>query len=179
MIARPPSAPESRPSVALPTMPGSGLFAISNVLGNAFSAPQNITAFGHPWTPFLGSGVLTLSHGLVDTITPKIGKLPMTDPRAALKLDAGKVNDQGESWAVLEVEPNADTGLLDKDSRVEIVQLAEVDLHAEKIGRQPLALLLWRNKKTPQRALPIAFFNLKYLRVQPGPGGGPVRHLFL
>ena len=133
--------------------------------------------FQHPFKPFLAAGYVTFLQGTVDTFTPKIGGKPIGDPNARLKLEPAKVNANGESWAVLEVEPN-DQGTLDEKSRIEIVQLAAVNFHDEKIGRQPLVLILW-NEQRPFRAIDIAYFNLRYERVKPAPGGGIIRHFFL
>ncbi len=177
MIARAPRPGETSPSHTLPAQPGAGLEMITNRLGTAYSAPRSVSRYGHPWTPSLSSKTLTLSWGLVNgTITPKIGDLPMTDPKAVLKLSADKVNANGESWAVLEVEPNAD-GLLDAKSRIEIVQLSEVIYIQKTIGRLALALILFQGK-SPFFAKHIVHFNVNYQRQVPPAGSGPTRHLF-
>ena len=53
-----------------------------------------------------------------------------------------------------------------------------MDFHDEKIGRQPLVLILWKNQR-PFRAIDVTYFNLRYERVKPAPGGGIIRHYFL
>ena len=172
-----PAAPIKQAAPPVP-MPGHGTRLTINDIGYAYNAPVVGNKFRHPFRPSLGPDVLKFSPGLVDVFTPKLGTLKMTEAQAVLKLDAGKVNKAGESWAVLEVEANETTGVLDAKSRIEIVQLAEVNLHDPKVGRQPLALLIYKGK-TVVRVFSITMFNLKYLLVKPAPGGGSERHLFL
>jgi hypothetical protein len=93
-----------------------------------------------------------------------------------LKLSADLSNDDGVSWAALEVTPD-DKGELTKDSKIEIVHTNLGASHAEKLGRCHLAMILWR-ERTPFRVLPLVHFNLRYLRII-SPGGGAPRHLFL
>ena len=171
-----PAAPIKQAAPPVP-MPGHGTRLTINDIGYAYNAPVVKKNFRHPFRPSLGPDLLKLSPGLVDVFTPKLGSLKMTEAQAVLKLDGGKVNKAGESWAVLEVEANA-LGVLDAKSRIEIVQLAEVNLHDPKVGRQPLALLIYKGK-TVVRVFSITMFNLKYLLVKPAPGGGSERHLFL
>lgn len=152
-----------------------GTLLTSNAAGFGYEgAPGAGQQFGHPWKPFLSARTLQLSRGLVETFTPKIGEKRMDE--TVLELKADVANELGESWAVLEVEPDAQ-GKLTKDSRIEIVHTKETVSLEEKIGRAPLTLILWRDQR-PFRAIPVVHFNLKYHRVIPAPGGGPVRHLF-
>lgn len=175
-IPRPPE-PEPTSAPAPRTMPGRGVRATVNEAGVAFSVPTRVARFGHPFRPMLfTSGAVSFAKGLVDLYEPKIGELRISDARALLKLDPMKVNKNGESFVLIEVEPN-ENGVLDEKSRIEIVQDADPDLHSETIGRQPVALIVFRGK-TPIRAFPILFFNVRYERVEPAPGGGLVRHLF-
>ena len=155
--------------------PGSGVRLTTNALGTTYAVPGGSPNYRHPFKCYLGAGVVQIRPGLVEGVfTPKIGGKPMTDAGVVLKLDAKKVNGNGESWAVLEVEPNEE-GILDDKSRIEIVQLAQVDLHEDKTGRQPLAQILFK-QGSPQRLLSIVTFNLRYRRVKHATG--PVDHLF-
>lgn len=156
--------------------PGAGVHLSTNELGTTYAVPPG-TGYRWPFKCLLGAGVVQIRPGLVDGFTPKIGGQPMTAANVLLKLDAGKANARGESWIVLEVEPDA-AGVLTPESRIEIVQRAVVNRHEPAIGRQPLALILFKDRR-PQRVLPITHFNLRYYRVTPPPGLGAVRHLFL
>lgn len=156
-------------------MPGNGVRLTTNALGTTYGITPSSPNYRHPFRATLGAREMSFRAGLVDIFTPRIGDKPMTE--ATLKLDARKVNAAGESWAVLEVEPNAD-GVLTVDSRIEIVQLAEVLRHDEKIGRQPLAMILYK-QGVPSRLLSIVTFNLRYERLKPADGGGAMRHFFL
>jgi len=157
-------------------MPGTGIRATVRDFGVAFSVETVNPAFPHPWKPRIGNGTLSLARGLVDVFTPTIAGRKMTDPRAELRLDPAKVNKNGESFIVLEVEPNA-LGKLDAQSRVEIVQDKDPDLHSDKIGRQPLAVVIFKGR-SPVRAFAVAMFNLRYFFVPAVPGSGRARHLF-
>jgi hypothetical protein len=95
-----------------------------------------------------------------------------------LLLTADVANSDGLSWAALEVHPDAASGELLKDSKVEIIHTASPFSHAQGFGRAPLALIIW-NGRNPLRVYPLAHFNLRYVRLLPPPGGGVPRHLFL
>lgn len=175
---RPIEKPVPRP------MPGVGTRLTANEAGFSYSAPVAGGQFAHPWKPSLGGFFLRFNRGIVQgeqVREPRIGGVPMSGgpgvPQPALKLEPGKANANGESYAVLEVEPN-EKGVLDGKSRVEIVHSTLTNSHGPKIGRQPIALILWKNKR-PYRVLPIVHFNLRYERYVPPPGGGDVRHFFL
>lgn len=160
--------------------PGAGVRLTANEAGFAFSVPTAPGRFAHPFTPLLGGSSLKFSRGLVDGRDVTIGALPLEGraQQPSLKLTADKATAAGESWAVLEVEPDDATGVLLPTSRREIVHSDTTTSLERTLGRWPIAMILWANGK-PLRALPIVWFNLGYQRVIPGPGAGPVRHLFL
>jgi hypothetical protein len=173
---------DATPAEAPRIMPGRGVRPTVNEVGMALSAPTGGGKFGHPFMPSLFSGAVSFAKGLVDIYEPTIGGRRISDSRARLKLDPAKVNKNGESFVLIEVEPDAESeqgkqGILTPTARVEMVQDAEPDLFSETIGRQPVALIIFKGK-TAIRAFPILFFNVRYERVKPAPGGGRVRHLF-
>ncbi|MEI9894232.1 MAG: hypothetical protein WDN28_10195 [Chthoniobacter sp.] len=155
------------------------------------AAPRGQT-FNHPWRPALAAGRVTFNLGTVASfagvgpIEPKItvnGTLvPMSgkdgNTPAGLTIKASVANDDGVSFAALEVHPDPDTGELTKDSKVEIVHTNATISHAPNLGRTAIALILWSGGQ-PLRVLPIVHFNLRYLRILPTAGGGAPKHLFL
>lgn len=167
---------------------GFGTRATANALGFSLSVPQGGAVFDHPWRPALGGLKLKLRPGRIystggDTLIEPVIKsggrtVPMSgDARNAapfLELDPGVANSAGESWAALEVVPN-EAGEITKDARVEIIHTATPISHAKTLGRCPLVMILWKNKR-PLRAEPITRFNLRYLRVVDTIGA---RHFFL
>lgn len=154
-------------------------------MGVAVSVTPGGGGFSHPWRPALGQKSLQLSLGLLNGFTPMITTAdgvvsmdPGKGPAPALELKAKDIDpDTQQSWACLEVTANAD-GSVDKHSLVVIVHRSSPTSIDPKTGRQPLALILWQ-KGAPVRCLPQCWFNLKYYRVDPPPGGGIVKHLFL
>lgn len=187
MIAVPIPSPSTPPAADIKQMPGKGIRLTVSTLGNSYAVPSGSRNFKHPFRPSIGADTIKFSLGLVDVYEPKIKGVPIsggTDkPQPALKLDPAKVNAFGETWIVLEVEPdlkseNGQKGLLGATARIELVQTAEPDLHSDTIGRQPIAMIAFK-RGSVFRVFPIVHFNLRYQRVTPAPGGGPVRHLFL
>lgn len=176
MITRLPIVPAPPPPPPLRPMPGVGTRLTFSALGYSYSAGAGAGGrYLHPFKPALGGREVSLARGLVDVFEPVIGTEPISTG-ARLKLDPKVANERGESWVCVEVTPNAD-GLLDETSRVEIVHTATVRSFDPAIGREALALILWRSGR-PWLAHAVVMFNLKYERVLPPPGGGPVRHLF-
>lgn len=173
------------------TQPGTRTRLTVNALGHATGASPGGTIFNHPFRPALSAGRITFQLGTVTSLAgdgplePRIkvnGQLvPMSgkDGRtpAALAINAGLANEDGISWAALEVHPD-DKGELTKDSSVEIVHTATVVSHTTDVGRCAIAMILW-NGRSPLRVLPMVHFNLRYVRLLPAPGGGAPRHLFL
>lgn len=174
--------PEPEPAKRIPgPQPGTGTRLTSNALGYAISASPGGRGFTHPFTPQLGVGWISFSIGLVEGREPTIGKVPISGaagvipPRLMLK--PGVANADGQSWACLEVEPDAD-GILTPESRRELVHTNQPVSHALNLGRCPIALILWRDRR-PVAAIAIVYFNLRYARHTPAPGSGAVQHFFL
>jgi hypothetical protein len=170
--------PPPKPSA---TRPGFGLRLTVNALGTLYSTIAPAPAFDHPFRPTLGRDGVRFQLGLVEQLEPKIGDVPISgdarQDQPALSLKASVANQNGESWAMLEVEPN-DVGLLTPKSRIEIVHTGDPSLsHALQLGRQPIALILWQDQQ-PVRAIAITHFHLRYARMAL-PGGGGTRHYFL
>ena len=162
--------------------PGAGTLIGSTPLGFFVSNPHSGMSFNHPFRPVLvGSGTepgLRFAPGVVDGFEPKIGGKPMSgtggDLAPILKL-SGASAATTESWAILQVTPN-DKGLLDKESKIEIVHRTSLSSNIGKTGAQPLALIVWRNK-LPVMVWPLVFFNLRYARKTSETEG--TRHFFL
>jgi hypothetical protein len=152
--------------------PAPGTLLTSNALGFAYAAQPGVGGWGHPWRPYLGGGQLRLSRGTVEGFTPKIDGKPMTE--RTLLLDPALQTADGESWAILEVEPNAD-GILTKESRIEIVHGTDKVSNVPEVGRIALALIVWKGSR-PALAIPAVHMNLRYVRVKPA--SGPTRHFF-
>lgn len=178
----PSPARSAEPAVARP-MPGKGTLLTVGALGFAYSAPAGGATFNHPWRPFLNAFRIALTRGTVNGIfQPSIrtgGRLvPMggdaQNAAPQLVLNPAVANDAGESWIALEIEPT-ELGEITAGTRLEIVHTATPLSHARSLGRHPLVLVLWKDKR-PVRALPIAHFNLTYARVIDPIG---VRHFFL
>jgi hypothetical protein len=177
IFAQPSPVPSRQEAANFAPQPGHGV-RLTNYegLGYVLGAPGGGGGrYGHPWRPFLGAGGVKLSKGLVEGIEPRIGSEAMSE--TVLPLEASVANDAGESWLVLEVEPNKEGRLL-AAARIEVVHSRETVSFDPELGRMALTMILWKGGR-PAQALPIAMFNLRYLRYQPAPGGGPVRHLFL
>lgn len=162
--------------------PGSGTLIGSTPLGFFVANPHSGMSFNHPFRPVLvGSGTeagLRFARGVVDGMEPKIGTVPMSGTGGALPpilTLSGVSSPTTESWAMLLVTPNAQ-GLLDKDSRIEIVHRTSLGSGIGKTGAQPLALIVWENK-LPVMVWPMVFFNLRYARKTSGNEG--TRHFFL
>jgi hypothetical protein len=183
-----PSQPTPAAAIVPSPRMGAGTRLTSNYLGYVISASSGGETFDHPWRPALGGGRLTLRPGTVGSLggdgvyEPKIkvggALVPMSgDERhgvPALVLEPGVANAAGESWAVLEVEPDS-KGELVKKSRIEIVHTATPFSHTPTLGRHPLVQILWRNRR-PFHVLAITHFNLRYVR-KVDPIG--TRHFFL
>jgi hypothetical protein len=190
MITWPFSRPEPDTApVAPPIRAGHGTTITVNSLGVALSAPGAGPTFPHPWRPSLTGTWITLRQGTVSSFagdnvyTPKIrsqGKLvsmvgDQRTPPPRLKLDPQLANKAGESWIVLEVAADPNTGEILQTSRVEIVHSGQPISHKLNVGRQPLTQILWKNGR-PLRAIAITHWNLRYLRIADSVG---TRHLFL
>lgn len=165
--------------------PGDGTRLSVNFFGSVYSAPDQGATFDHPWKPALGARQLRFTVATVsgnDVIIPAIklgGQLvPMNGGKSggapALLLDPGQVNDDGVSFAVLEVEPDA-KGELTKDARVEIVHRSSGAVSHGPIGRKAVTMILWQDGR-PLRALPLVHFNFVYERVKHA--SGAVDHIF-
>lgn len=181
-----PPAPTTSPAPMLRPQRGAGTRITDfGALGFSVSADRGGASFGHPWKPFLGGLRLQFNLGLVTAgavVVPTIkagGKRVALNatPAPALVLNPSLVNGNGESYAVLEVVPDAQ-GNLTKDSRVEIVQSdSSAPSLDPALGKKVIALILWRERQ-PVRVFPLVHFHLEYQRVIPTAGGGAVRHYF-
>ena len=156
---------------------------MSSSQGFSISNPNTGMSFNHPFRPILvgaGNGAgLRFVKGVVDGFEPTINGIPISGISGALapslKL-TGVTSKTKESWAVLEVTPNA-RGVLDTESKIQIVHsLAPGGMLAGVVGRQALALIVWNNG-TPVMAWPLVFFNLHYVRQTSTTE--PTRHFFL
>ena len=157
-------------------MPGVGTrLTYSEIVGYSVSAAGTGASYPHPFKPALGNNQISLSRGLIDAFEPVIHGKPISSG-ARLELDPNVANANGESWVCVEVVPNAD-GILDKDSRVEIVHTATVRSLDPQLGRAALVQVLWKAGRA-WLTQEIVLFNLQYERVLPAPGHGVVRHLF-
>ena len=159
--------------------PGAGTRLGSNSQGVWISNPNLGMSFNHPFRPVLvgaGDGAgLRFAKGVVDGFEPLIEGEPMST--GTLKLTGEITNKTKESWAILEVTPNG-KGVLDKDSKLKIVHgLAPGGMTGGTVGRQPLALITWKNQR-PVMVWPLVFFNLRYVR-RNGSNTEPARHFFL
>jgi len=149
--------------------PGAGTLIGSTPLGFFVSNPSTGMSFNHPFRPVLvgsdsGAG-LRFALGLVDGFEPKIDGTPMSGSGGALppilKLQ-GASSSTKESWALLTVTPN-DQGVLDKDSKIEIVHRVSLSTNNGKTGFCPIALIVWKNK-LPVMVWPQVFFNLRHFQ---------------
>lgn len=181
----PQRSPAKAPRPARP-MPGNGTrLTAYDAIGFAIGAPRGGSSFGHPWKPFLGGSRLQFTPGMIMSAALRVpgikvgGRLVRLDAETApaLVLTPDKANADGESFAVIEVEPN-DAGDITPESRVEIVhrEVGGASLNP-LIGRKAIALILWQERR-PLRAIPLVHFHLEYERVDPTPGGGAVHHYF-
>lgn len=175
------------PAIAI--RPSSGVRVGLSHFGYYVSAAPGVANFSHPFTPRLASNSISFSAGYVNSefvpvIRTDAGALvPITGDDKngvpSLTLNSDDIDgDTQQSWVCLEVTPN-DDGSLDKNSLIQITHRDSPTSIDEKIGRQPLALILWNNGK-PLKAYPQVWFNLRYARTTPqSAGNGLPRHFFL
>jgi len=149
--------------------PGTGTLIGSTPLGFFVSNPSSGMSFNHPFRHVLvgtdsGAGI-RFALGVVDGFEPQIDGQPMSGSSGALppvlKLQGTSAATK-ESWALLNVTPN-DQGLLDKDSKIEIVHRTSLSTNIGKVGSIPLALIVWKNK-LPVMVWPLVFFNLHHIQ---------------
>lgn len=117
---------------------------------------------------------------------PRIDDIPISGTdrtsQPVLKI-SGQPNALGQSWICVEVEPGLDEAgerlrsTLGEKSRVEIVHTTEPVSKDPVIGRQALAILLWRDG-APFSVQQIVHFNLRYLRITSSSETDQARHLF-
>lgn len=159
--------------------PGVGTLIGNTPLGFFISNPRSGMSFNSPFRPVLMGNSVRFAFGVVDGFEPTIGGKPISGGGGALppmlELRTSEISSTNESWAVLEVTPNAD-GVLDKNSKIEIVHRNSPTGQSTTIGRQALALIVWRNK-LPVAVWPQVFFNLRYQQTKSATAG--VRHFFL
>lgn len=172
---------ESKPAMIPRPQPGNGVRARVTPTGWSLSAPAASRLFRHPFRPLLGANQVRFSLGLVDGMwEPKIGGVPISGDAngavPALKLLPNVANENGESWACLEVEPD-EKGELNSQTRIEIVHSNQPVSLDPAVGRLALAMIIW-NGAIASAAFAIVHFNVRYYRRVSPPGGGPVRHFF-
>jgi len=156
-------------------------------MGFAVAASGGGGNFQHPFkTTFTSDGML-FAAGVVNGLMPviKVNGTPVPiigDSKHAqplLKLDSKAIDRATlQSWACIEVTPNAD-GSLDAKSLIEIVHRDSPFSNVATVGRQPVALILWTAALKPGRVFPQLWFNLRYYRTNPPAGGGAPKHFFL
>jgi hypothetical protein len=162
-------------------MPGAGTLLTANAAGTSVSAaPAKRSRFRHPWRPTFSAAGAKLSLGLVEGFPATIGGVPMAgDERHAqptLALKAAVANDAGESWICVEVEPAANHRM-ERESPRRIVHVGDPRSPSDAVGRCPLVLILWRNRRL-WRSHQIVHFDLRYQRVPAPQGTSVARHLF-
>jgi hypothetical protein len=140
--------------------------------------------FSHPFTPSLVGDRIRISKGLIIgniAVEPCIGTVPVSgdanNPQPTLKLDAGLVDDLGQSWVGILVLPNVDGKLDAKPDKpqVTIVQRKFPNAATGKGGFIAIAQLFRKNDRW--QVFPIAFFNYRYTTSQPAKGAR--QHFFL
>ncbi len=164
--------------------PGPNTLIVETPMGFAVGAPSNRGSFRHPFRGVLSKGGIRFSKGIVMGLfphEPTIGRVPISgdDQNAApvLRLEASVLaSGSFESWACVEVTPNAD-GTDDAKTLVEVVHRSAPNFTTGPTGRHPLCLIIWKNGN-PVRLFDIAYFNLRYFRTTPTAGHGLPRHLF-
>lgn len=183
MISRPPAQPPA-PAPAPPMRPGANVLMGRNPLGFWVEGPRGGAVFSHPFTVMVSGEMARVSKGLLIakiSVEPVIGKVPIggddKNPQPEIKLNAGLVDDLGQSWICVEVTPDKD-GKLDakaKKPQVVAVQRNHPIALTGETGRKPLALLLRKNDRW--QVFQIAMFHLSYVTSQPAKG--PRQHFFL
>ncbi|MEO7933200.1 MAG: hypothetical protein ABIT76_08595 [Chthoniobacterales bacterium] len=141
-------------------------------------------SFNHPFRPSLVGMELRLSRGLVNGLEPVIGtkKIPISGDakhaQPALKLDPDQIDKETQqSWVCLQVTPDKEGRLATAD-QIEVVQRKSAYAFVGEKGIQPVALVLWKNKR-PVRAIDQVWFNLRYITILPPAGQGGRKHYFL
>ena len=174
-------------AITPPTLrPGNGVLIGSNPLGDWVGNPNFGKSFRSPFMPVLvydtaskGPG-LRFTRGVVDGYEPTIGGEPMSGTGGTLPpvlpLRASERDPlTNQSWAVLVATPNA-KGVIDKDSKLEIVHRRAPNSGNVSLGGIALTLIVWKAQQ-PIAIWPIVYFNLRY--TQQKPSTGPLRHFFL
>ena len=181
MNTLPPAIPSAPKAAAAPKlMPGAGTRLTANSVGTALNAPSSGPRIALAFKPSLSAAGIRFSRGYVADRMPTIQGVPIVPrdgrPQPALPLDFGIANEFGESWVCVEVHPD-EKGELPPKSAIEIVHRRQPRALSKILGRAPLCLIVWREKK-PVQVHQIVHFNLGYVRVLPPDGAGAVRHPF-
>ncbi|MBL9115509.1 MAG: hypothetical protein JNJ83_10935 [Verrucomicrobiaceae bacterium] len=126
----------------------------------------------HPWQPGLGDKLVKLRPGTVNGLMPLIEGVDMiTSP--GVKLMTGP-NAKLRSWIVLQVKVDGEKLVLVPEE-IELLHVNDLAARPEDSGWQPLAMLIWQDRRTPARVLPVAMHNLSHA-VDRGTTG--LRHFF-
>jgi len=185
----PPPPPQHHTDASRPAgtaaRPAPGTYVTSNRYGQSTGAAPSGGAFDFCFRPSLGAMKLAIGHGYVSSVNGDGPHAPTIDGAvlggtkpAQLKLDPSQVNDNGESFAVLEVHPD-DKGQITAQTKLEIVHSKDASPSvAPGLGRKAIAIILWNND-SPLKVLPLVHFNLQYVRVIPSSGNGAPQHFFL
>lgn len=157
--------------------------------GTYVVADLKANPWNHPFKVRLAEREATVGFGTVEGIVPRIGSKTIDGLDASGKETeppklpiAGEPNDDLRSWVVVEVKVAPDGEEIDpEDSEaVTIRHVRELKPDDPRVGRHPLAMLIWAsNGTTILRARQITHFNLSHLYVvDRGAEERPGRHLF-
>ena len=168
---------------------GRGVRLLRTPNGTYVVADLRSNPWNHPFKVRLAEREATVGFGTVEGVVPRIGGRTIDGldedgneaeaPRLRL---AGEPNEDLRSWVVVEVKVAPEGGEIDPEDAeaVTIRHVRELKPEDAKVGRHPLAMLIWAsNRTTILRARQITHFNLSHLHVvDRGAGERPGRHLF-
>jgi hypothetical protein len=163
--------------------PAPGTLLTTTPLGFHVAGAGKKANFNHPFQALLVGGALVFSKGIVIStvaLEPVIKRVPVSgsdkQEQPRLELDAKMANADGVSWACIEAEPDSD-GVLNKDSRCEVVHSNHPVLNGPTFGRTPVCMILWQDGAAVG-TLQIAMFNLRLEVRTPAAGATGTRRIF-
>jgi len=169
--------------VLIGSRPAPGTSVIANDMGHSHKANPQSRAFDFAFKPSLNGTSLIIGHGYIQSLAadgphaPTINGRPIGGtPGPVLALDPSIVSANGESYAVLNVVPDA-KGQITAKNVPTITHSAITSSNVATLGLRALVLILWM-KGVPVRVLPIVMFNLQYALLVPTAGGGAPVHFF-
>ncbi len=154
--------------------PGRNTLLTFGAGGFAYSAAGGGARWPHPFKPSLGLVGISFSRGLVDGREPVIVDKPISSG-ALLELNPGVVNEQGESWACVQVRSTPE-GVQSDTIGPRMVHTDKPISGEPLLGIYPVALILWRGGK-PVVVHEIAMFDVRYRRITKAEER-PAFHLF-